>query len=241
MGWSTREVARLAGTTLRAVRHYHDVGLLDEPERMPNGYKSYRTVHLVRLLEIRRLTRLGLPLSTIAMMMREPGDLETTLNAVEADLSATIAQLQRAQVEIAKLRGTPVKTDLPFEASVAASSVELSSADRSLFAVVTQVAGEQGMSHWSAMIEGSVRSPGSDAFDALPGDADEATRQRVANLLTPQTIALLEQHPLPADALPSGVRAQSAFGQTVIDAMLDLYNPAQLDVIVRIWRAAGIL
>ncbi|MBB4789625.1 MerR family transcriptional regulator [Streptomyces nodosus] len=47
MGWSTREVAQLAGTTLRAVRHYHEVGLLDLPERQPNGYKKYRTEHLV--------------------------------------------------------------------------------------------------------------------------------------------------------------------------------------------------
>ncbi|WP_433560110.1 MerR family DNA-binding transcriptional regulator [Pseudonocardia xinjiangensis] len=28
MAWSTRELADLAGTTVRAVRHYHDVGLL---------------------------------------------------------------------------------------------------------------------------------------------------------------------------------------------------------------------
>lgn len=59
MGWSTREVAQLAGTTLRTVRHYHEIGLLDEPERLPNGYKAYRTEHLVRLLQIRRLTGLG--------------------------------------------------------------------------------------------------------------------------------------------------------------------------------------
>jgi hypothetical protein len=31
MAWSTRELAELAGTTLRAVRHYHEVGLLAEP------------------------------------------------------------------------------------------------------------------------------------------------------------------------------------------------------------------
>ncbi|MFF3441930.1 MerR family DNA-binding transcriptional regulator [Streptosporangium sp. NPDC002721] len=53
MGWSTREIARLAGTTLRTVRHYHEIGLLDEPERLSNGYKVYRTEHPVRLLQIR--------------------------------------------------------------------------------------------------------------------------------------------------------------------------------------------
>ncbi len=52
MAWSTRQLAALAGTTLRAVRHYHEVGLLDEPERASNGYKQYRTEHLLRLLRI---------------------------------------------------------------------------------------------------------------------------------------------------------------------------------------------
>lgn len=241
MGWSTREVARLAGTTLRTVRHYHEIGLLAEPERMPNGYKSYRTEHLVRLLEIRRLSRIGLPLSTIATVVQDAGDLDSTLDAVEADLAATIEQLQQAQKEIAELRRTPVKTDLPFAAAVAAQEVELSAADRSLYAVITQVAGDQGMSHWSSILRGFTRTPAFDEFDALPADADEQTRRRLAEQMTPHTTDLLAQNPLPDDALPSSVREQSAFARTVIDAMIDLYNPAQLDVIARIWRAAGIV
>ncbi len=240
MGWSTREVAQLAGTTLRAVRHYHAIGLLDEPERMPNGYKSYGAEHLVRLLEIRRLTRLGLPLSTIATMTDGAVDLSGTLAAVEADLASRIAQLQRAQEEIAKLRRHPVETDLPFEVAVAASEAELSPADRSLYAVITQVAGEQGSPHWSALLRGFTRSPASDEFDALPADADEETRRRVAELMAPEVTSLLAEHPLPAGALPPSIREQAAFGRAVIEAMLDLYNPAQLDGVARVWRAAGI-
>ncbi len=48
MTWSTRELATLAGTTVNTVRHYHRVGLLDEPQRMSNGYKQYGVAHLVR-------------------------------------------------------------------------------------------------------------------------------------------------------------------------------------------------
>ena len=40
MPWSTREIADLAGTSLRAVRHYHEVGLLDEPERHGSGLQA---------------------------------------------------------------------------------------------------------------------------------------------------------------------------------------------------------
>ncbi|GAB3601213.1 MerR family transcriptional regulator [Microbacterium tumbae] len=241
MSWSTRDVARLAGTTLRTVRHYHEIGLLDEPERQPNGYKSYRTEHLVRLLEIRRLTRLGIPLSTIRTVLQDAGDLDATLDAIEKDLDSTIAQLQRARKEIGELRRTPVETDLPFPAAVAAKGAELSAADRSLYAVITQVAGDQGLAHWSSILRGFARTPAFDEFDALTADADEETRARLAEQMTPHTSDLLAANPLPADALPPSIREQSAFARTVVDAMIDLYNPAQLDVIARIWRAMGLV
>lgn len=241
MGWSTREVAQLAGTTLRTVRHYHEIGLLEEPERMPNGYKSYRTEHLVRLLEIRRLTRLGLSLSAIGTVLRDAAGFDDTLEAVQKDLAEAIARLQRAQEEIAALRLNPVDTDLPFQVSIAASEAEISESDRSLFAVLTQVAGDQGHSHWSSILRGAVRTPASEQFDTLPADADEQTRQRLAELMAPAATELLAQNPLPAGALPPSIREQAALARTVIEAMTDLYNPAQLDVIARIWKAASII
>jgi DNA-binding transcriptional MerR regulator len=63
LAWSTREIAELAGTTVRAVRHYHEVGLLAEPERRANGYKQYGVAHLIHVLRIKRLTDLGFSLS----------------------------------------------------------------------------------------------------------------------------------------------------------------------------------
>lgn len=59
MSWSTRQLAELAGTTVKAVRHYHEVGLLEEPERASNRNKQYWTAYLVRLLQIRRLREAG--------------------------------------------------------------------------------------------------------------------------------------------------------------------------------------
>ncbi len=38
MAWNTRQLAELAGTTLRTVRHYHGIGLLAEPERGADGH-----------------------------------------------------------------------------------------------------------------------------------------------------------------------------------------------------------
>jgi hypothetical protein len=55
------ELARLAETTVRAVRHYHAVGLLPEPERDHSGYRRYSSVALLQLLRVRRMRALGLP------------------------------------------------------------------------------------------------------------------------------------------------------------------------------------
>jgi DNA-binding transcriptional MerR regulator len=40
MTWSTSRLAQLAGTTTATVRHYHRVGVLEQPERLSNGYKQ---------------------------------------------------------------------------------------------------------------------------------------------------------------------------------------------------------
>jgi DNA-binding transcriptional MerR regulator len=239
MGWSTREIAQLAGTTLRTVRHYHELGLLDEPERLPNGYKAYRTEHLVRLLQIRRLTRLGFSLSMIASMEDESEDLEETLLTVDAELAATITRLKEARREIAKLRRQPALTDLPFDISTAATEARLSRNDRSLFAVLAHVIGDDSSQHWQALLQDYQQDDATAEFDALPPDADEETRELLAQRIAPQTSALIEKHPLPPGAIQ--VAGRQSTTDTLITAMLDLYNPAQLDVIVRIWKTAGLI
>jgi hypothetical protein len=35
------QLAAYAGVTVRAVRHYHQIGLLPEPERDASGYRRY--------------------------------------------------------------------------------------------------------------------------------------------------------------------------------------------------------
>ncbi|MBE1592289.1 putative MFS family arabinose efflux permease [Nonomuraea angiospora] len=65
LGWSTREVAELAGTTLKTVRHYHDIGLLEEPvagmlmAAAPLGTLAGVTVFARYVSSRARLTLLG--------------------------------------------------------------------------------------------------------------------------------------------------------------------------------------
>ena len=59
------QIANLAGTTPRAVRHYHRLGLLEVPPTV-RGRREYGVEHLARLLRIRWLADGGLSLRQVA-------------------------------------------------------------------------------------------------------------------------------------------------------------------------------
>lgn len=120
MTWSTRqlaELAELAGTSLKAVRHHHEVVLLEEPERAANGYKRYRVVHLIRLLRIRRLVDLGVPLSRIAATGRSDLDPEVALRLIDAELASSIQRLKEAMAELAMILRQQSASDPPGRAA----------------------------------------------------------------------------------------------------------------------------
>lgn len=74
MDWSIQEVARLAGTTSRALRHYDDVGLLAPSRVGSNGYRYYDELALVRLQRILMLRDLGLGIPVIGDVLRGEND-----------------------------------------------------------------------------------------------------------------------------------------------------------------------
>ncbi|MET9550384.1 MerR family transcriptional regulator [Streptomyces sp. NPDC006627] len=147
MAWSTREMAVLAGTSLRAVRHYHAIGLLDEPERRSNGYKQYGVSHLVRLLRIKRLAALGFSLSQIADMRDGPGSDPDPrdLRALDEELAAAIERLQHARAEVGALMRRTATADLPLRVASVDETAELVDPDRSFVAVLGTVLGPSGM------------------------------------------------------------------------------------------------
>ncbi len=64
-GLKIGEVAKLSGTTIKAIRFYEARGLLPRPARSPSGYRLYADRDLKRLAFIRRAKLLGLPLAKI--------------------------------------------------------------------------------------------------------------------------------------------------------------------------------
>lgn len=70
------QIADLAGTTPRAVRHYHRLGLLEVPPTV-RGRREYGVEHLARLLRIRWLADCGLSLRQVAeILASDPAPVE---------------------------------------------------------------------------------------------------------------------------------------------------------------------
>lgn len=88
------DLASAAGTTTRAVRHYHSLGLLDEPARRSNGYREYDVQAVVRLVRIRRLTQLGLSLPEVRDALS--ADNERALSEILTELVQDLARQESA-------------------------------------------------------------------------------------------------------------------------------------------------
>lgn len=230
MAWSTREIAELAGTTLRAVRHYHEIGLLDEPVRRANGYKQYGVAHLVRVLRIKRLIDLGFSLAQIAAMGDADEHPEEALRTLDAELAATIERLERVRLELALIMKRAAPADLPCELAPATARAGLSDTDRSLIVVLTRVLGPQGLRTYSELLQSYQATPEAAEFHRLPADSCEQARDELARRLHPHVQDLLVDHPGILDLNAGAPFAERTFGL----AVLDLYNPAQIDVMRRV-------
>jgi DNA-binding transcriptional MerR regulator len=234
MSWSTREIAELAGSSPRALRHYHDVGLLPEPERRSNGYKQYGVAHIVRLLRIKRLVDLGFSLSRIAEIGEDDHHPAEALRALDAELAETIERLQRARVELGLILRHHAPVDLPADLAPAAGVAELSEADRSLVVVMSRVLGPQRLEAYAEMLRSAPADPTDGEFDSLPADADDATRQSLAGHMVPHIRRIQAEHPemaAPHADAPRGPRFVTAIAAA---AMQELYSPAQIDVLRRV-------
>lgn len=101
--WSIQQIARLAGTTSRALRHYGELGLLAPSRVGANGYRYYDQAALLRLLRILLLRELGLGLPTIAEVLA--GDAPTA-PTLRAHLDLLERERTRIDRQIASVRTT---------------------------------------------------------------------------------------------------------------------------------------
>jgi len=103
MDWSIQEIARLAGTTSRTLRHYDDIGLLAPSRIASNGYRHYDEAALVRLQRILLLRELGLGLPQIAEVVDRD---EPEASALQTHLELLRQEQQRLARQIASVEST---------------------------------------------------------------------------------------------------------------------------------------
>lgn len=115
-GYTVGELARLAGTSARALRFYEESGLL-VPGRDPrNGYRRYGPGDVNRLQEILLLRSLGVAVRDIAPLLSTSGEarqasLSRHLGALRAERSRLDALIATVERTLAAMRGDADMTD----------------------------------------------------------------------------------------------------------------------------------
>jgi DNA-binding transcriptional MerR regulator len=98
------QLAAYSGVTTRAVRHYHQIGLLPEPERDASGYRTYTAPDVVRLIRIRTLAEAGVPLARVQELLAADQEAFTRAVAeIDRRLRGEIRKLQEDRRRIAML------------------------------------------------------------------------------------------------------------------------------------------
>jgi DNA-binding transcriptional MerR regulator len=98
------QLAAYAGVTVRAVRHYHQIGLMPEPARDGSGYRTYDAADVVRLIRIRTLAEAGVPLARVQDLLgATPEAFAEAVAEIDAELRAKVRELQEHRRRIARL------------------------------------------------------------------------------------------------------------------------------------------
>lgn len=121
----SKEIAALAGVSIRTLRHYHQIGLLPEPPRTDNRYRIYGLPHLIRLLRIVRLTALGISLSEIPALLDDHAGMSGgSLGALHDGLTRQIELLERQRRTVEALRDAKGPPDMAPEFATSLMALE---------------------------------------------------------------------------------------------------------------------
>jgi DNA-binding transcriptional MerR regulator len=105
------EFSRMSFLSVKALHHYHDVGILEPADVDPqSGYRLYTADQVASAQVIRRLRDLGMPLDSIRAVMLAP-DLEARNREIGAHLERMERQLEQTRATVTGLRallGGPV-------------------------------------------------------------------------------------------------------------------------------------
>ena len=100
------QLAGYTGVTVRAIRHYHQRGLLAEPAGDASGYRRYDGRDVVELIRIKTLAGAGVPLARISELLdAEPAEFAGAVAQIDEALTRRIGELTQHRRKLAELAG----------------------------------------------------------------------------------------------------------------------------------------
>ena len=103
-GITIGQLAAYAGVTIKAVRHYHQRGLIEEPPRDSSGYRRYSAQHAIDLIKIKTLAEAGVPLARIKELLdANPDRFASAITEIDLNLQERAKELRRTRERIARL------------------------------------------------------------------------------------------------------------------------------------------
>ena len=236
---SIGEFSKMTYLSVKALRHYHDIGLLEPAEvDSSSGYRRYRAEQVPVAQAIRRFRDLDMPIEQVRAVLEAP-DMATRNRAILDHLEAMQGQLERTQQTVASLHALltapsaprPVAyRTLPATSTVAISDVVafddasdwLDAAYPELHAAL-EAAGLSPAGPDSALYDDAFFTEGIGGTVAfVPIDAPATGRGRVTSLDLPATRVAAMVHDGPFDDLD---QTYGALGTSVAELGLGASGP----------------
>jgi DNA-binding transcriptional MerR regulator len=191
------EFSRMTYLSVKALRHYHDVGVLVPATVDPSsGYRGYGTEQVTSAQVIRRLRDLGMPLDSIRAVLRAP-DLAARNREISAHLERMERQLEQTQAAVSGLRAllggpAPQPVIIEFRAIPAATVLAVAEVVSWGEAVAW---GSEVFGEMSAALGAAGLTPAGVTGALFPGDFFEQERGRVTAFLPVEPAAAVGRGP----------------------------------------------
>ncbi|MFG2980189.1 MerR family transcriptional regulator [Streptomyces sp. NPDC048258] len=233
------EIAALVGVTTRAIRHYHHVGLLPEPERRPNGYRAYSVRDAVLLARVRRLTELGLSLDEVRDVLADDAgrELADVLEELDADLARQEAEIGERRRRLAALLAAAPGEGEPLSPALAALLAKAPPTDSPAAAMdrehltLLDASGADGEELYAALGPLAADPAVLALYERLDDLADAATDDPRIPALAAELVAAVP------DEVFAAIPAEGAVVAGFKEALLAEYTPAQAEVVLRVMEA----
>lgn len=102
------ELAKIVGTNVETIRYYERIGLLENPNRTPSGYRNYTTDAVTQLRFIQNSQQLGFSLTEIKELVKK--DINRELSDKINNLNNKLRELSQFKDNLVAMVSTEAET-----------------------------------------------------------------------------------------------------------------------------------